>query len=101
MDRVHAVLESETHTSYNIQLKRNQTLKFWGIGLSFLLLFINLIRLTLINFAKDAYNENLKLVAGISIIDIVLNVVLQLWMLIRFSYLFNYFVSSTSSKSSE
>ena len=99
MNRVHSVLESETHNLYNILVKRNQALKYCGIGVSFLLMIINLFRLTMIEFEKDAYNANLQLVAYITIFDIILNVVLQLWMLIRFSYLFSYFVSSASKKS--
>ena len=74
MNRVHSVLESETHTSYNIQSKRDERFKIWWISLSFFLLLINLTRQTLIEFEKDAYNENLKLVVVISIIDILLNV---------------------------
>jgi hypothetical protein len=48
MNHIHAVLESETAGSFNILAKRNQTLKYWGIGISLFLMILNLIRLLMI-----------------------------------------------------
>ena len=57
-------------------------------------MIINELKLAWIQIDSHTYNDNLAMIKVVSIIDIILNVILQMWIIIKFLLLFNFFLSS-------